>query len=281
MTTHIIIDTDIGSDVDDMLAILYACNEPKVNVLGITISGGNTPQRARIAKKFLRLLKREDIPIGIGQNLTGKNNAVDEITPLQGIYDIDKESLPKNTAEEIFSQSISKVCKVKEKITIVGIGAFTSIASYFKKNPSNYKYIQRIILMAGATEKKGKYVPTKQAHNCAMDLIAAEQVFKMSTKIPIYIVNKYVSKQVGITIKEFEEFNKDTSNPAQKFIYTSAITWMKRSIYPSSTPYDPLTMTVAAGKKFITFTEKNNIFLSTDIDAVSFKKDLLEHIFRK
>ena len=53
----IIIDTDIGDDIDDALAITFALNSPEVDVVGITTVYRDTVKRAKIAKKLLKLGK--------------------------------------------------------------------------------------------------------------------------------------------------------------------------------------------------------------------------------
>src|SRR5580704_14901429 len=43
----VIVDTDIGDDIDDAFAIGLALQSPEVNILGITTAWGNTGLRAR------------------------------------------------------------------------------------------------------------------------------------------------------------------------------------------------------------------------------------------
>ena len=66
----IIIDTDpamgvFGRDVDDALAIALALNSPEIEVLGLTVTYGNTslPRAVRSARRLLRAAGREDIPV--------------------------------------------------------------------------------------------------------------------------------------------------------------------------------------------------------------------------
>src|SRR5450631_4781225 len=49
----IIIDTDIGDDVDDAFALALAVKSPELQVLGVTTTLGDTEARARIADRVL------------------------------------------------------------------------------------------------------------------------------------------------------------------------------------------------------------------------------------
>ena len=51
----IIIDTDIGDDIDDALAIGLALNSLEIELIGITTVFKNTVARAKIAKKLLQI----------------------------------------------------------------------------------------------------------------------------------------------------------------------------------------------------------------------------------
>lgn len=70
----IIIDTDIGDDADDALAICLALKSEELEVMGITTVFRNTAARAQIAVRLLQLMGRTDIPVyaGIGHPLVAE-----------------------------------------------------------------------------------------------------------------------------------------------------------------------------------------------------------------
>lgn len=59
----LIIDTDIGDDIDDALALVFALHSPEVHVLGVTTVFGNTAARAKIAVRLLRTAGCDRIPV--------------------------------------------------------------------------------------------------------------------------------------------------------------------------------------------------------------------------
>ena len=62
----VIIDTDIGDDIDDAFAIGLALQSPEVKILGITTAWGNTALRARLVERFLRETGQDGHPRGGG-----------------------------------------------------------------------------------------------------------------------------------------------------------------------------------------------------------------------
>jgi purine nucleosidase len=69
----IIIDTDIGDDVDDAFALALAVKSPELQVLGVTTTFGDTEARARIVDRFLGELGRPEIPVLVGKAAATKN----------------------------------------------------------------------------------------------------------------------------------------------------------------------------------------------------------------
>ncbi|NSW92658.1 MAG: nucleoside hydrolase [Firmicutes bacterium] len=84
----IIIDTDIGDDIDDALAISFALNSPEVEIIGITTVFRNTDARAKIAGKLLKLAER-DIPVYAGCKQPIINREDDLQIPCQYSKDMD------------------------------------------------------------------------------------------------------------------------------------------------------------------------------------------------
>ena len=62
----VVLDTDIGLDVDDVWALAFLLNCPELDIKLITTATGDTGYRAKIVAKLLQIAGREDIPIGVG-----------------------------------------------------------------------------------------------------------------------------------------------------------------------------------------------------------------------
>ena len=66
MPRRIVLDTDIGTDVDDALALALALASPELELVAITTVSGDTSLRARIAARLLALAGRADVPVHAG-----------------------------------------------------------------------------------------------------------------------------------------------------------------------------------------------------------------------
>src|SRR4051812_50126556 len=63
----VVLDTDIGTDIDDAWALGYALKSPSFNLLGVTVTDADTAQRAKLACKLLYRLGRTDVPVAVGR----------------------------------------------------------------------------------------------------------------------------------------------------------------------------------------------------------------------
>ena len=66
----VVLDTDIGTDIDDAWALGYALKSPSFQLLGISVTDGDTAQRARLVCKLLHRLGRTDVPVAVGRPTT-------------------------------------------------------------------------------------------------------------------------------------------------------------------------------------------------------------------
>src|SRR5271170_4913066 len=76
----VIIDTDIGDDIDDAFALGLALQSPEFRILGVTTAFGNTAMRQQLTMKFLEATGFSEVPVAAGVPTEGKT------TFTQGIY---------------------------------------------------------------------------------------------------------------------------------------------------------------------------------------------------
>src|SRR5690625_3689584 len=62
-TEKILLDTDIGNDIDDAFCLAYLLAQPRCELLGITTATGDTQQRAALVDALCQTAGRTDIPI--------------------------------------------------------------------------------------------------------------------------------------------------------------------------------------------------------------------------
>lgn len=126
----VILDTDIGFDVDDVWALVLLLNCPELDIKLITTATGDTAYRARIVAKILSIAGREDIPIGVGIPL---DSSPKTHSGWLGDYDL------KDYQGEVHRDGVGAICDLVERstqeITIVAIGPLPNIAAALSRSP--------------------------------------------------------------------------------------------------------------------------------------------------
>lgn len=164
---NLIIDTDIGDDADDVLALAFALQHPELNIKGVTTVFKNTALRAKIARYTLDLFGRNDIPVGAGAGMP-LNNPVDiNERPCQFLDVMQNIDAPQLIAKEIFNSVLSK-----QQTTLVCIGPLTNIAKLIKEQSHLLHNIEEIIIMGGCYYQHGN------EWNIVCDAEAADIVFR-------------------------------------------------------------------------------------------------------
>ena len=99
---NIILDTDIGTDVDDALALALALNSPEIELLVVSVVSTQVSLRAQLAAKILRVCGREEIPVAAGREdiFDGKPTCASPVNQA-GVLREDDSSPPDNGIDGI------------------------------------------------------------------------------------------------------------------------------------------------------------------------------------
>ena len=62
----VVLDTDIGSDIDDTWALAHVLKSPELDLQMVLCGTGDTRYRGRVAAKFLEAAGRTDVPVALG-----------------------------------------------------------------------------------------------------------------------------------------------------------------------------------------------------------------------
>src|SRR5579859_5102891 len=138
----ILLDTDIGTDIDDAFAVALILRSPELDLLGVTTVSGDTQARARLAAKMLWEDGRRQVPVAAGE--PGKPLPIDQCRWAAGFT---SPQLLREKAVDFLKRQIEKK---PGEITLVAIGPLTNIAALLRTDPSIAHKIKRIVLMGGA-----------------------------------------------------------------------------------------------------------------------------------
>ena len=154
----IVIDTDIGSDPDDALALCLALASPEVDVHGVTIVSGDVDLRARMAARLLGMAGREDIPVFKGQGPPIGASSVDvapELTGLEGRGLLDQ---PYDGPEATIEQHAAIDWLVEESrrrpFHLVAIGPLTNVALAMERDAGFAERLLSLTIMGGLLDPR-------------------------------------------------------------------------------------------------------------------------------
>src|SRR5438876_10868186 len=63
----VLLDTDIGTDLDDVFALALILASPEVDLRAVTTVGGDAHTRARVVCRFLEAVGRAEVPVASAQ----------------------------------------------------------------------------------------------------------------------------------------------------------------------------------------------------------------------
>jgi purine nucleosidase len=179
----IIIDTDIGDDIDDAFAVALALESPEVEILGITTAWGDTHLRARLLDRLLQETGNANIPVAEGIVTQSK-------TPLsQAGW---AQSGPEKPHPAAIDFLLGQIRAHPGEITLVAIGPLTNVGAVIDRDPAAFKKLKRVVLMGGSIRKgygDVGYLPDhgpQPEYNIYSDIPAAQKLF--ASGVPIFMM---------------------------------------------------------------------------------------------
>ena len=236
----VLIDTDIGDDIDDALAIALGLRLENVDIVGVTTVFRDTCARARIARHLLSLAGREDIPVYAGsQNgLVRRNDKspLCQMTPEIDTPDWDAVNAAQAQAddgESAVDYILDTAAKYGEDLIILGIGPLTNLAKAVQKAPDVMNGVGKIVIMGGT------YFEHHREWNILCDVEAAEVMYSRCEKL--YCVGFDVTNLTTVSYMEHQEMMRMTGEPFRDYL-AQLITLWSRNVWHSPTLHDALAM---------------------------------------
>lgn len=181
----IIIDSDIGDDVDDAFAIGLALTSPEVEILGISSAWGDTQLRARMLDRLLIETGRSNIPVAQGIATQSK-------TPFSQAEWAKGGNIPVKSHPPAVDFLLDQIKRDPGNITLVAIGPLTNIGAAIDRDPVTFKKLNRVVIMGGSVRKGygdlgyTPAVPPQPEYNIYSDVAAAQKLF--ASGVPIYMM---------------------------------------------------------------------------------------------
>lgn len=171
----VLFDTDIGSDIDDALALAYLLREENCDLLGITTVTGEPVKRAMLASALCTAAGRPDIPVipGVEKPLYGevRQNVNTQANVLERLEH--KKDFPDISAVEFMRKVIREN---PGEVTLLAVGPLTNVALLFALDREIPSMLKSLVLMCGDFKSE------KSEWNAKLDSFATAVVYSSDLK---------------------------------------------------------------------------------------------------
>jgi inosine-uridine nucleoside N-ribohydrolase len=240
----VILDTDIGSDIDDAVCLVYLLTNPRCNLLGITTVSGEPEKRAAMAGALCRVAGK-NVPIYPGAALTLLNGQRQpECSQAVALERWPHPSdFPAGEAIDFLRHTIRAN---PGEVTLLAIGPMTNIALLFRSDPEIPALLKELVLMCGVfTNRRAGVGPLEW--NALVDPHATAIVY--NTPLAVHrSIGLDVTTQVTLPAAEVRaRFTHPLLRPVLDF----AEVWFQRR--PLITFHDPLAAVTIFNDQVCTF----------------------------
>jgi inosine-uridine nucleoside N-ribohydrolase len=180
----IIIDTDIGDDIDDAFAVALALRSPELQILGISTTFGDTETRARLVDRMLGEAGRQDIAVAIGMHTDAKTSFG------QRPY-ADGGHFARASHPAAVNFILDQIRRNPGEVTLVCIGPLVNVGAMIEEDSQTFRKLKRVVIMGGSVDRGygdpyATLAPPQPEWNIKNDIHSAQKLF--ASGVPLYVM---------------------------------------------------------------------------------------------
>ncbi len=222
----VILDTDIGDDIDDAFALALVLKSPELKLVGITTAYGDTELRAKLVNRYLGSVVHSDIIVVPGVP-TAHDNAFTQaayarqtcsgaasscygaasilLTPEDAAHwkRVTEQQKNHDAAGFLFDQ----IRAHPGEITLIAIGPLTNVEAAIERDPATFRQLKRVVLMGGSVYrgyndwKTGAQQPPSSEWNVRCDPAGLRAL--LAVGVPVFMM-PLDSTRIRLETKERE-----------------------------------------------------------------------------
>ena len=180
----IVLDTDIGDDIDDVFALALALASPELQVTEIGTARGDTHLRAALVERFLAETGHAGIRVAEGEPTQSK-------TPFSQAGWARGGPLDKGYPMAV-DALLSEIRENPGQLTLVAIGPLTNVGAAIDKDAATFRKLKRVVMMGGSIRRRYGdlgYAPDhgpEPEYNIVCDIPSAQKLF--ISGVPIFMM---------------------------------------------------------------------------------------------
>lgn len=206
--TKIIIDTDIGDDIDDAYALALALSSPELEILGVTTAWGATDLRAQLASRMLYETGRDDIPV-----VAGIKTGDDVFGQYAWAANFHRARVLNKDVVDFFAAQVERY---PGQVTLIAIGPLTNVGALIDRNPVAFHKLKQVVIMGGNATLAtydvygGTSSNPAPEYNITKDVAAARKLF--NSGVPIIMAGLDATTMLKLDeVKRARLFHKSSS----------------------------------------------------------------------
>jgi len=251
LRNHLIIDTDIGTDVDDALALTQIIGSRPFYGTSVTTVYGDVEMRAQIASNYCRLMDSKlEIYAGESKTISGKevwtSGMEGNLHEALNVQDIQTSSGVEHIISLLKDSDLS--------VELLAIAPLTNLATALRNSAESLNDVKKVYLMGG------RFSPGKVEHNIFSDVDAAKEVLHSALRIDV--VGIEITSELQINIKEFLSLQK--MGAAGLLLYKEIEQWAKYWNRDWIVPHDSIAFLMKSKPELFEFSNLGEIEVFDD-----------------
>lgn len=182
---RVILDTDIGDDIDDAFALALALSSPDIQLMGITTAWGETSLRARLVKRFLCETGENAIPVFSGVETPAK-------APFTQRAWAQKYPGGRQLSPGGIDFILNTIRHYPGQVTLISIAPLSNVGALIDKDPATFHKLKKVIIMGGSIKRGYGDLGFTHPHgpdpeyNILMDVASANKL--LASGVPLYMM---------------------------------------------------------------------------------------------
>ena len=139
---QVIVDMDIGDDIDDSFALALLLQSPDIEIVGIITAWGDTALRAQLVERMLRETGHSGIPVVTGIATTGNPQPF-----TQARYAQRGQPVANVPAVDFL---LDQIKRQPGRITLLALGPLTNVGAAIERDAATFGMLRQVVMMGGS-----------------------------------------------------------------------------------------------------------------------------------
>ena len=219
MAVKVLLDTDIGDDIDDAWALSFCLCHPGIELVGVTTVWGDTETRAALARLLAEKAGR-DVEVVAGSSDGLGRRASSKRPTYADVLGPEEERLRRGRADGV--RFMAEAARERPGLILLTVGPLTNAARFALEFPEEFRLVSKLVMMCG------HLIPgrTNAEYNAGCDPRATQVIF--STEIPKFVVGLDVTLKCQLTEDDLEAL-RAKKTPLAEALYEMTSLWRGRT----------------------------------------------------